>query len=42
MADQQDAIEAQDTVKRNVVGILGVFVVLGVFLFTFFNFFRLD
>jgi hypothetical protein len=42
MADQQDAIEAQDTQKRNIMGILGVYLLMGVFLYVFFSAFRMD
>ena len=41
-ADRQDAIETQDTQGRNIIGILGVYVLMGVFLYFFFSAFRMD
>ncbi|HEX2494005.1 MAG TPA: hypothetical protein VHK24_09540 [Steroidobacter sp.] len=39
-AAPESAVEAQDTVKRNVIGILIVCVVLAVFLFSLFGYLR--
>jgi hypothetical protein len=41
-ADNQDAIEARDTTGRNIIGILGVYLLMGVFLYFFFGAFRMD